>query len=261
MVNEKEFTYKDKKYLIKKPNSNILNEADKIRSKVFTKEFIEEKTLLKKQVQEELKRRGVWTDEMTQEYETLKAELIDLNKKLDKGGIPISKAREIAIDMSIKRNAMIKLLSVTNELNSETCEGKADAARFNFLFVKSFLNEDGSFVYPTVEDYISNGDTELALEAVNVFYNIMFNGEEIDNSLPENKFLKKYKFVDANFRLIDKQGKLIDRDGRHVSEDGRFIKWVNEKDFIYCDINGNPLEEDNQLPFLDDDGEPISVEE
>lgn len=256
---EKRFTHDGKEYIVRKPNGSLINEADKIRSSVFSEHFLGN-TLMKKQVQAELKRRGAWTEEMTQEYETLKAELIDLNKRLDKGGIKLSEARNIAIDMSQKRNAMIRLLSVTNELNSETCEGKADAARFNFLFVKSFFRADGSLVYDNVDDYISNGDSELALEGVNAFYNLMYNGDDIDNNLPENKFLKKYKFVDEQFRLIDKQGRLVDREGRHVNDEGRYIKWTSDTEYVFCDIHGELLTNDESLPFLDDDGKPISTD-
>ena len=68
------------------------------------------------------------------EYQTLRQEVLDGEYKLQKGGIKLNQARSVALDMGDKRNDMVELLSSRTDLDSNTCEGKADAARFNYLF-------------------------------------------------------------------------------------------------------------------------------
>jgi hypothetical protein len=80
-------------------------------------------------------------------------------------------------------------------------------------------------------------------------------------NLPENKFLKKYKFVDDKLRYINKNNQLTDRDGRLVDEQGRFI----DKAGNFVDKYGNRVDSEGEYiaefkPFLDDDGNPVVVD-
>lgn len=84
---------------------------------------------------------------------------------------------------------------------------------------------------------------------------------DYENNLPENKFLKKYKFIDQKLRLIDKKGRLIDSEGRLIDESGRYV----DDNGSFVDKFGNKVDADGdyiveQQPFLDDNGNPI-VEE
>jgi hypothetical protein len=85
---------------------------------------------------------------------------------------------------------------------------------------------------------------------------------DYESNLPENKFLKKYKFVDDQLRLVDKKGRLIDADGKLIDSDNRFID--EEGNFVdkfgnRVDKNGDYVVE--QEPFLDENGKPIILDE
>jgi len=85
---------------------------------------------------------------------------------------------------------------------------------------------------------------------------------DYEKRLPENEFLKKYKFVDNELNFIDKQGRRVDSEGRLVNEDGRYI---NEEGKL-VDVDGNLVDEDGNYivdftPFLDESGKPIKEEE
>ena len=118
-----------------------------------------------------------------------------------------------------------------------------------------------------VDEYLSASNDPVSVIGATEFYYFLSGSENLDDSLPETKFLKKFKFVDGKNRLIDDGGKLVNRDGKHISEDGKFIKWTGdgEGDFVYVDSKGRPVTEEGEYdleesPFLDDDGKPIVLE-
>jgi hypothetical protein len=85
---------------------------------------------------------------------------------------------------------------------------------------------------------------------------------DFEKTLPENKFLHKYKFVDEKLRLVDKQGRLIDAEGRLIDDKGRYIDEAGN----YVDKFGNKVDKDGEYlfeskPFLDEEGNPIVLDE
>ena len=62
--------------------------------------------------------------------------------KLEKGGIKLSEARDIAIDTTKKRQQMVEMLVARSELDNHTCEGQADNTKFNFLFANCLVYND-----------------------------------------------------------------------------------------------------------------------
>jgi hypothetical protein len=85
---------------------------------------------------------------------------------------------------------------------------------------------------------------------------------DYESNLPENKFLKKFKFVDDKLRLVDKKGRLIDAEGRLIDESGRFI----DEEGNFVDKYGNRVTSDGDYlvdaqPFLDENGNPVILEE
>ena len=117
--------------------------------------------------------------------------------------------------------------------------------------------------FASMEEYLNRSSEEVAILGAQHLANMIYNlDNDYEHNLPENKFLKKYKFVDSNLRLIDKQGRFIDVDGRLVDENGRYI---DEKG-NFIDKFGNLVDEEGEYiveskPFLDDDGNPVVVEE
>ena len=163
---------------------------------------------------------------------------------------------------------MVQLLSSRTDLDSNTCEGKADAARFNYLFAVCLVYDDSgeSYFDNGLDDYLLNQDDPVALAGASHFYYLLSGSEDVDSNLPENQFLKRFDFVDEDNRLVDSEGKLIDGDGRHVDKFGNLIRWIDDEEFEYVDTEGRTVNDDGDydvdfVPFLDDEGNAIEEEE
>lgn len=264
---KKTFEYQGVVYAVKRPTVQQTIEANNYRREVFNKE-LQSGALLRDQVDHEIRKRGLWNDEKESEYQALRKQIIDHEYKLAKGGIKLTEAKSIALDMKKKRSEMVDLLSSRIDLDSNTCEGRADSARFNHLFSNCFYYDETDQPYfPNgLKDYLLSQDDPVVSRAATEFYHLLSDTENQDDTLPENQFLKKFKFVDEKLRLVDKKGKLIDSKGKHIDENGNYIKWVSETESVFVDINGRELDDKGNFvvdvePFLDDDGNPVILDE
>ena len=154
--------------------------------------------------------------------------------------------------MARSRAQMISMLSGRSDLDSITCEGKADAARFNFLFSQCLVysNTEEPYFKEGFDEYMANQDDPVAVTGATEFFYLMSGTEDLDEKLPENKFLKKFDYVDDN----------------HIDENGNLIKWINDDEYIFVDITGREVTKTGDWdvefsPFLDDDGNPVIVDE
>lgn len=259
--------FEEKEFAVVKPSVEVLKEANKIRSQVWNRAF-EEGNLLRRQLDDELKNRNLWNNKLQSEYDLLQSEVIQNTAILEKGGIKLSEAREIAIETSKKRQQMVDMLVARSELDNHTCEGQADNERFNYLFANCLVyNDTGEKVYPNgLDDYMNDSESEYAIKGATEFYYLLSNTESLDDKLPENQFLKKYKFIDENKRFTERStGRLIDEDGRYIDEVGYFVEYdqdgksyrVMADGTKVSDLIANGDEDGGPLPFLDDDGSPI----
>ena len=138
------FKFADEDYAVIRPKIEQVKEANEIRAKVFN-DALQGGDLLRDQLDNELRKRELWNDEREKQYQALRKKVVDGEYSLTKGGIKLSEAKDIALEMARSRAEMISMLSGRSELDSITCEGKADAARFNFLFSRCL-------VYNTTEE-------------------------------------------------------------------------------------------------------------
>lgn len=273
MAKEEEKKYREfenggTKYLLLRPTVKQQQVANKLRSQTFN-EALSNGDLLRDQLDAALRKKGEWNNDREREYQELRDEIVEYEHTLKKGGIKLSRAKELALEMADKRERMVDMLSSRTELDNNTCEGQADAARFNALFAECLVYEETREKYfpGGVDEYMAAANDAVAIKGATEFYYFLSGSESLDDSLPETQFLKKFKFVDVKNRLIDDNGKLINRDGKHISDDGKFIKWTGdgEDDFIYVDSKGRSVTEEGEYdleasPFLDDDGQPIVLE-
>jgi hypothetical protein len=261
--NKRTFEVDGSQYAVRVPTVQEIKEANEMRAKTFN-DALSRGDLLRDQLETELRKRELWNDDREQEYQTLRREVLDGEYKLQKGGVRLNQAKSIALDMSDKRSKMVGLLSSRTDLDSNTCEGKADAARFNYLFACCLVYDDsGEHFFPNkLDDYLLNQDDPVALAGATEFYYLISGSESVDETLPENQFLKKFKFVNDDLRLIDDGGKLVDGDGRHIDEEGNYITYNKDGTTTKVDPSGRPVAEDGTFdiehsPFLDDSGKPI----
>ncbi len=263
---ERSFQHNGIKYMVRRPTVEESQSANRLRSKTFN-QSLKNGDILRDQMDSELRKRGDWNDDREIIYQTLRKEILDYEVQLKKGGIKLHEAKSLALEMTDKRDEMVGMLSSRTELDNNTCEGQAEAARFNCMFADCLVYEEtGEKYFPKgLEDYIVSSDDPVAVIGATEFYYLITGTDNLDDSLPENKFLQRFKFVDEKNRLVDKDGRLVTREGQHIDLEGKYIKWTDEDNFTYVDENGRPVTEEGEYdleesPFLDDDGTPIVLE-
>ena len=81
--------------------------------------------------------------------------------------------------------------------------------------------------------------------------------KDFEEKLPENKFLKDFKFVNDDLSLINKDGDMVDTDGKIINDQGHYLNEGGER----IDADGNLLDEDGNyvptLKYTDENGRMI----
>ena len=265
-MKNKKFTVKveDKEIelLLRSPSLDDQREATKVYNQSFS-EALKAKAIVRAKLDDVLRDQGLWDEKKQAEFTTLQNNLLQGEQDLAKGGISLSKAKEIALEMKKHRDKLRDLISVKTNLDTHTAEGQADNARFNYLvFACTVYANNNERYFKSYEDYI-NRSTELAaiVSAQHLASMIYGLDSDYEQKLPENKFLLDYKFVNKDLKLVNKNGQLIDEKGRLIDEFGRFV----DENGNYVDKDGNRVDADGDYivefkPFIDDDGQPVVLE-
>jgi hypothetical protein len=253
----------EKEFLVRTPSLNDQREGQKVYNQAFT-DAVKSKSVVRAKLDDLLKDQGLWDTDKQAKFTALQRELLDGEKRLAKGGFSLNEARELAINMRRVRAEIRDLISVRTSLDNHSAEGQADNARFNYLVSVCLVYNDTKQPYfSNMEDYLNRSGEEVALLGAQHLANMLYGlDNDYENTLPENKFLKKYKFVDDKLRLVDKKGRFIDSEGRLIDEDGRYI----DEQGNFIDKFGNRVDEAGDYvvepqPFLDDDGNPVVLDE
>jgi hypothetical protein len=253
----------EKEFVARSPSINDQREGQKVYNQAFT-DAIKSKSVVRARLDDLLKDQGLWDDEKQAKFSNLQRELLEGEKRLAKGGFSLNEAKDLAVKMKTVRDEIRDLISVRTSLDNHSAEGQADNARFNYLVSACILdNETKQPYFKDLEDYLGRSTDPVAIKGAQTLANMLYGlDNDYESNLPENKFLKKYKFVDDKLRLIDKKGRLIDEDGRLIDEEGRFI----DEHGNYIDRYGNKLSKEGDYvvdpePFLDDNGNPIVLQE
>lgn len=203
--------------------------------------------LFRQELDDYLRKMGVWSQEDDKEINRLQKQVAELIGKLKKGGIKLSEGRNIAIKISEKRQEMIRIRSKRQIFDDRTIESLADEARIDFLVFSAVVHkEDGQRYWDTLDDLKKDKYSEPYQKGLSFVYEKVFGYDnKFEQRLPENKWLKKYKFVDDELNLTDrKTGEFVDKDGNFVNEQ------MEELQEQYEILTGDISEE---TPFIDDD--------
>ena len=253
---EKRFTFNDKDYVIRPANAHASVEAQKVYNKTF-KRAIEEGAILKKSLEDHMRRQGLWDDAKQEEYELLIKKSADIEYKIKTGQYKkASEVRDKSIELKRIRSELSSLLMVRNSMDSNTADGQADNERFFYLITACVYDyETQKPVYTSLDDYHEKADTELAVKCASEFANFAYGLEEnFEDKLIENKLLKKLGLLNNKGQLTNKHGQRVDLEGNLLNEEGARI----DKDGNRIDINNNPVIDDSvidTLEFEDDLGE------
>jgi len=252
-----------KVFTVRSPSLKEQREGQKVYNTAFT-DAIKSNSVVRAKMDDVLEEQGLWNQEKQQKYTALQQELIDGEKKLAKGGFSLTEAKKLALKMRDIRLEIRDLISVRTSLDNHSAEGQADNARFNYLVSACVVYKENDKPYfKDLADYMDRQDDPVALEGAQKLANMIYGlDNNFEKNLPENKFLKKYKFVNEDLRFIDKKGRTVDSEGRLVDENGRYI----DEEGNFVDKDGNRVDAEGEFivdaqPFLDDEGNPVILED
>jgi len=253
---------KEKTVYIVSPSPAISREAQMEYNRSF-KDAIQSGALLKQKLQSVMEEQDIWNEEKQERYEEILQNVMEKELKLKTGGIALSEAKQIALQIRDLRIEFRELIAERNSMDSMTAEGQADNARFTYLGYACLVNEEGQRVFKSFSHYQENETEPYVIQAARELAQVLYGlDSDYEKNLEENKFLQDYDFVDEDLRWIDKEGRYVDIDGRLIDEDGRFIDEKGNR----IDRDGRPLTEEGDYklefqPFLDEKGQPIIKQE
>ena len=269
------------KVLLKTPAAKEYRDSQVEYNKAFRK-ALDSGALLRQKLSDYMKQQGIWDDEKQKVNDDFVSKIQSKEELLKGGGIKLSEAKEIALELRVLRADFRDFLSERNNLDQKSAEGQADNARFSELVRLCMLNPNTKEPYfPTQKDYDESADQPWVIEAASELAGMIYGLDpDYDNKLTENKFLKEFDFVNEDLRLVNEAGHLVDAEGRLINEEGRFVAYKtpeaeknqDEEQLYYVNRDGEEVvkivDEDGteswvkaslaeRKPFLDDDGNPI----
>lgn len=261
-VSQDDGTEKLVKIIVRKPNSSLVSQAQRVAAKAWT-ECLRDGIMTKKELENFMKAQDIWNDDKEKEQKNLTQQINDLERQLYIGSkgkrLSKSEGKRIAIEMRIKRNQLRDLIGERMSLEQNTAESLSDNARFDFLVANCTYNENGEKVYKNLDEYTENSDSEIAFAAATALAQMMYSiDKDFEARLPENKFLKMFNFVNEDLSLVNENGETVDTTGRRIDKNGYYINDDGKR----TDRDGNLLDENGNyilaVEFVDDDEEVSS---
>lgn len=272
------------KVIVIQPTAQHYRDSQVEYNKAF-RSALDSGALLRQKLSDYMKQQGIWDEKKQKQHDEFVEDINKKEQQLKGGGIPLSEAKDVALELRNVREDFREFLAERNALDSNSAEGQADNARFVELVRLCILNPDtkqpcfldqGAYDANADQPWVSEASSELA----NMIYGLDPN---YDNNLEENKFLKEFSFVNKDLKFINNDGHLVDNDGRLVNEDGRFIAYrtkeggkskdpeavyfVNRDGEEVVSITNDGGEEEwiqlslkERKPFLDDKGQPVVMD-
>ena len=236
--------------VIKRPTAQCYNKSQIAYNKAF-RQALDSGALLRQKLTDYMKEQGIWDDAKEKQYEVLVAEIGQMEDRLKGGGIRLSEAKDVALQLKEKRAEFRNLIAEKNALDTNSAEGQADNARFVSLVSTCIYDASGNtHKFADIQAYEAQSDQPWAVEAAGALANMLYNIDpNYDKNLEENKFLQEFNFVDEELRMINDEGHLTDADGRLINEDGRFIAYRTEK--------AKKEKDPDKLYFVNRDGEEV----
>jgi hypothetical protein len=261
-ITSKDINGNDVTVVIRPPSKDDYNQSNIAYSKAF-REALNDGAMLRDKLNTYYEEQGVWDKKKQTKHDNLLKEISALGKVLDKGGIPLTEAKEAAIDLRTKRAEFRELVAERQSYDRNCAESLADNQRFNFFMSACVHDEKNqNRMWKDLKTYNEDVDHPWAVEAAEKLANMLYGiQEDYEKKLTENKFLVDYGFADSKTLILkNNDGHLIDNEGRLINEEGRFVAYDDDGNQYFVDIDGNKVEDEVKFsPFLDDDGKPIQL--
>ena len=265
------------KVMLKTPGPQEYRDSQIEYNKAFRK-ALDSGALLRQKLSDYMTEQGIWDDTKQQKNDYFVDEINAKEKTINSGGIKLSEAKEIALELRGLRYEFREFIAEKNALDQNSVEGQADNARFSELVRLCMLNPTTKKPYfQTQKDYDANGDQPWVAQASSELASMIYGLDpDYDNKLAENKFLKEFNYVNDDLRLVNDSGHLVDLEGNLIDEDGRYVAYRDDKQTeenkYFVNRSGVEVvsitDEDGDVtwvekgkevrqPFLDEDGNPI----
>ena len=254
----------DVKVLVKKPGRREINDAQIVYNKAWRKS-LENGVLIRAKLNQYLIDQGVWDDNKQKQYDQFVSKINEKELVLKKGGIPLKKAKSIALELKDLRVQFRSLIADRISYDSNTAEGAADNERFDYLVSVCVLDPSTKKpIFKDLEDYNEKSSETWAVKAASELANFIYGLDpNYEKNQIENTLLSKFNFTDSEGRLINKDGHLIaideNGDERLINEEGDLIAYDDSGQSYRINKEGERIDV-VQADFLDDDGNPISLD-
>ena len=181
MEERRSFDYDGKVYFINTPTAEDIKQADWVYSKVYTKSLMEG-IMTQSELTDILTRRGV----IGPDYEKRRLELEEelSTKIMELAAAKTVEEKQIkALDVAQAREELFKWVQRLSGPMSNTCEQIADDSRLEYLTSCMVEYEDGTRVWKSYEEFLSEKDQNLALTAR---FQVMLYLQGMDSDFLEN---------------------------------------------------------------------------
>jgi len=206
------------------------------------------------ELEEFLRDNNIWSDKDEEKVQNLNEEIDELLSKLKKGGISVKEGRDICIYITEKRIEMLRTIAKRQSYDNATIESQAEQKRDEYLTYVCTVKEDDSELYwDSFDEFLEDAGSEAYNGAVKRAMDYLAGEDEtFEKRLPENRWLKKYGYLNDQLQYIDrKTGERVDKNGDPIDESADFVRSINN-------LQGEIVEEE---PFVDEEtGEPITFE-
>lgn len=256
----KEFTIKDTndkevKLMVRNASYEDSEQADRSYSAKLAsllREKGSKKLLMRQELDKIFKDGDIWGKTEEDKVKSLQSDIDKLLNKIRKGGLKVTEGRQICIDIADKRKEIVQIMHKRQMFDAATVESVAEAEKLDFLiYTCTVYAEDSKNYWESFDDMKNDKTSNIYTYASNLVYEVVFGVDPaFEKNLPENKWLKKYNFVDDELYFIDrKTGKKVDKTGKPIEE-------LEESTTKQLDnLQGDIVEEQ---PFIDDETlEPI----
>lgn len=150
----------------------------------------------------------------------------------------------MAIEIKKNRSDLNDLVSALDGMYNRSAEKQSENERIlYFVFATTIDVNTGRTYFRSFEDFKENSDSLVALEATRNFTKMLGASDESAPILVEDKWLKKFGFVNDKYQFIDHLGRLCDENFRLINSEGRYI----DESGNFVDKFGNKINEDGDL--------------
>ena len=234
----------DVKVIVKKPSNAVMSAAQRKGALVWT-QCIQEGVMTKQELETLLETRGIWTKEKKKKQQKILDEISTLEKSLYLGPrgskLKTSEGKRIAIEMRKKRIELRDLLAQKVVLEQNTAESLSDNAKFDYIVAHCTYDSNEQRIYEDLDDYSNRNEDPIAFAAAQALAEMMYSlDKNFEENLPENKFLKKFEYINEDMHLVNATGHKVDTEGRLINDEGHYINDEGER----VDIDGHLLNED-----------------